>query len=158
MDQNPTASINLAGVQLTVSTEELFRAWLQQQVAKPVAVPGFAVPTPGVGERHVATILLPNRTGAHIYLPPHKSDRNDWNSQMQWATSVGGELPDKVESALLLATMPEEFEKEAYWLNKQHAANSNYAWYQHFGNGLQYYYGKSRKLRARVVRRQLFTY
>ncbi|MDE2467217.1 MAG: hypothetical protein KGL35_00305, partial [Bradyrhizobium sp.] len=125
MDQNPTASINLAGAQLTVSTEELFRAWLQQQVTKPAAAPSFMsipAPTPGVGERFVATILLPNRTGKHIYLRPEKSDKNNWQHQMDWASSIGADLPDQVEGALLFSTMPEEFEKEAYWLNKQHAA------------------------------------
>lgn len=157
MDQMPTASINLAGVQLTVSTEELFRAWLRQ-VANSAAMPGFAVPTPGVGERFVATILLPNRTGKHVYLRPEKSDKNDWDHQVAWAASIGGNLPDQVEGALLNEVMPEEFKKEAYWLGTQHAAGSGDAWGQDFRGGTQYDWGKASKLRARAVRRDLFTY
>ncbi len=40
-----------------------------------------------------------------------------------------------------------------YWSSSQHAAYSDYAWLQYFGNGLQNYGHKSTTCRARAVRR-----
>jgi hypothetical protein len=72
---------------------------------------------------------------------------------MDWAKSIGGELPDRCESALLFATMKDEFSPEWYWSRAQHAADSGYAWLQHFGTGSQSYDPKSYEGRARAVRR-----
>jgi hypothetical protein len=48
----------------------------------------------------------------------------------------------------------EAFEIEWHWSSTQHAGNSDYAWYQDFGNGNQYIISKYSKLCARAVRRQ----
>jgi hypothetical protein len=45
------------------------------------------------------------------------------------------------------------FDPEWYWSSTQHAAYSDYAWFQLFDNGHQYYDFKSAELRARAVRR-----
>jgi hypothetical protein len=55
---------------------------------------------------------------------------------------------------MFLAFMPEEFQKEAYWSNTQHAASSINAWYQHFDYGIQLISYKSSELRVRPVRRE----
>lgn len=47
----------------------------------------------------------------------------------------------------------EAFDAAGYWSSTRHAADSGYAWYQHFSNGNQYYDGTTSKLRARAVRR-----
>lgn len=151
-----TTTLEIGSAKITVPTDELFKAWQDKHINQPAQ--GLIAPAPRQGERYVGSILLPDRTGKYIYLRPEKSDKNDWGHQMTWAASVGGELPDRVEGALLFATMPEGFEKEAYWTREQHAADSDGAWGQGFNGGSQGTFSKGSKLRARVVRRELFTY
>jgi hypothetical protein len=74
---------------------------------------------------------------------------------MEWAASIGGDLPDRVEQALLYKHLPDQFKKEWYWSNTQHSDYSDYAWYQYFLNGDQYGLRKGSKLRARAVRRSV---
>ncbi len=47
----------------------------------------------------------------------------------------------------------EAFDDNWYWSSTQHVSDSDYAWYQHFDHGDQYYDYASSKLRARAVRR-----
>lgn len=47
----------------------------------------------------------------------------------------------------------EAFDPAWYWSSTQHAADSDYAWYQYFLYGTQYYGSKSYEGRARAVRR-----
>jgi hypothetical protein len=106
------------------------------------------------GERYVGTILSACNTKRHhiILLPGEIADAS-WNKSMEWAAGIGGDLPDRVEQAMLFATMKDQFKEAAYWSNTQHAAHSDYAWCQGFTNGNQRSYYKSSELRARAVRR-----
>lgn len=61
--------------------------------------------------------------------------------------------PGQTEIEIFQSGGSEAFEAEAYWTSTQRAANSGYAWTQHFFNGYQDYWYKTIKLRARVVRR-----
>ena len=72
---------------------------------------------------------------------------------MEWAKSIGGDLPDRVEQALLYKHLADQFQKNWYWSNTQHAADSVYAWSQGFHDGFQNDFYKLIKLRARAVRR-----
>lgn len=73
---------------------------------------------------------------------------------MDWAKSIGGDLPDRIEQAMLLALMKDQFEETAYWSNQKHASASGFAWFQYFGYGIQNFYDTTlSKLRARAVRR-----
>lgn len=63
------------------------------------------------------------------------------------------DLPTQTQIPEFQAGGAEAFEAEGYWTSTQHASYSNYAWYQHFNNGNQYYWLKDVKLRARAVRR-----
>jgi hypothetical protein len=89
----------------------------------------------------------------HVILLPGDHDAASWKKQLGWAKKAGGDLPDRQELALLHVMLPDEFKKEWYWSCKQHAANSDYAWYQYFDSGYQYYYYVNSELRARAVRR-----
>ena len=62
-------------------------------------------------------------------------------------------LPFRAEQALQFANVPELFESEWYWSCEQHAAYSDFAWMQYFGDGDQGYDLKSVSIRARAVRR-----
>ena len=47
----------------------------------------------------------------------------------------------------------EAFDADGYWSSTQHAANSDYAWYQDLYDGYQDYNSTDNELRARAVRR-----
>lgn len=113
-----------------------------------------AIPELNEGEIYAGAIIAPDGTGHHVILLDGDVSK-DWNESMAWAASIGGDLPDRVEQALLYKHLPDRFKKEWYWSNTQHSGYSNCAWFQSFGNGHQddsYKYGK---LRARAVRRSV---
>ena len=106
------------------------------------------------GERYIGSIRSADGSrNHHLILLPGDNDDADWKSQMAWAEANGGELPDRVEGALLFATMPDEFKKEAYWTRETHASYADCAWCQDFVYGYQHSFRKDTKLRARAVRR-----
>lgn len=106
------------------------------------------------GERYVGTIISADHTrNHHIILLPGDADEANWQTQMDWAKSLGGELPDRVESVLLFATMKDEFKADWYWTREPHASDASYAWCQYFGDEDQYDGLTGNTLRARAVRR-----
>lgn len=73
---------------------------------------------------------------------------------MEWAGEQGGELPNRVECALLFATLKSEFEEKWYWTRETHASDSASAWCQYFDHGSQLNAHKdSIPCPARAVRR-----
>lgn len=111
-------------------------------------------PTLAAGETYIGAITTPGEYGSyHLILMPGQINEADWQTAGNWASSQGGELPNRVESALLFATLKAEFDKEAYWTRDEHAAVASYAWFQFFCNGCQYGYLKGIELRARAIRR-----
>lgn len=105
---------------------------------------------------HYAGIILGKEpgTGHHLILLPHESEAEmNWVNALKWAASVGGELPTRREQSLLYANLKDQFKPTGYWSSEQHADDADYAWMQHFLNGLQYDYPKVNEWRARAVRR-----
>jgi hypothetical protein len=147
-----TTTLNLDGAELTVETSALFRAWFERHLGQP-GKPSFAVPAARPGERYLSSIIEPSGRVRHTFLMPGDKKLN-WDDGMAWAKGLGGDLPDRIEQAMLLAFMPEEFEKEAYWSNTQHAGVSGDAWFQLFDYGGQYNDIKSCECRVRRVRRE----
>lgn len=126
-------------------------AAFEQQPEFPVTVP---FPQLNEGERAVGVILTADGSRRYwLILLPGESAQADWKTQLAWAESIGGELFDRVEGALLNAVMKDEFKPEYYWTREQHAANSYYAWAQSFGGGYQLTCHHGDELRARAVRR-----
>ena len=115
----------------------------------------IATPVLNEGEIYAGAIINPDGTGHHAILLPGDNDDASWDKQMEWAASIGGDLPDRVEQALMYKNLPDQFEKEWYWSNTQHASGSDYAWFQDFYNGNQHGGRKSYELRARAVRRSV---
>jgi len=112
------------------------------------------IPKLNDGEEYAGAIINPDGTGHHIILLEGDNDEADWNTQMEWAKSIGGDLPDRVEQSMLFAHLKDRFKKTWYWSNTQLAANADYAWSQHFDHGIQNYgYYKLGSIRARAVRR-----
>ncbi|AVA37645.1 DUF1566 domain-containing protein [Cupriavidus metallidurans] len=91
--------------------------------------------------------------GYHLILLPGEVEDKTWDQAKEWATSVGGELPSRREQSLLYANLGEEFKSAWYWSGTQSESDSDYAWGQNFGSGLQSGSHKSYEFRARAVRR-----
>ncbi len=89
----------------------------------------------------------------HVILLPGDNDAATWQAKMDWAKSIGGDLPTRVEQAMLWANHRDQFQKDWYWSNETHHTESGWAWYQFFDDGDQYDNRKILELRARAVRR-----
>lgn len=116
----------------------------------------LTVPAPDLnpGEKFAGTIITPDgKYRHHLILLPKEAKQNTWQAQMEWAASLGGELPDRFESSLLFATLRDEFKPDWYWTCEQHAAHAGYAWVQDFSDGGQHDVRKGNTCRARAVRR-----
>ena len=89
----------------------------------------------------------------HVILLPDDNDDATHEAQIEWAKSIGGDLPSRIEQAMLWANHRDQFQKDWYWSNETHHSESGWAWYQDFDYGNQDYGGRTYGLRARAVRR-----
>ena len=105
------------------------------------------------GEKYAFGVTLPNGQTIHTILLPGDESVPNWDAGIAWAKDKGGDLPDRAEQALFYKHMPEEFRKNWYWSNTQHASYSDYAWFQSFLNGYQDISHEDITRRARAVRR-----
>jgi hypothetical protein len=86
-----------------------------------------------------------------VLLNAKPSERLTWDEAIEWAKSVGGELPTRPEAAMLFANVPDEFEKRWHWTSTQYSDAG--AWTQYFNYGYQRADFKSYEGWARAVRR-----
>ena len=106
------------------------------------------------GEHYAGIILGDDGIPAHhLILLPDAAEDISWADAKEWADKNSGELPSRREQSLLYANLPEQFDGAWYWTSTQHTSDSDSAWCQDFGDGLQYDYHKDGRLRARAVRR-----
>ncbi|WP_419692207.1 DUF1566 domain-containing protein [Burkholderia gladioli] len=89
-----------------------------------------------------------------ILLPGDNADAS-WQAQLDWAKSVGGDLPTRAELVIAYEQHRDQFQAEAYWSNTPDTdpGYSGWAWYQVFGNGYQDDGPQYYEFRARAVRR-----
>ena len=111
------------------------------------------IPPLAEGEIYVGSIGDAEGNLHHIILLPGDNDTAAWQSQIEWAKSIGGDLPNRIEQAMLWANHRDQFKKDWYWSNEQHHAESGWAWFQYFDDGYQLTNRKFIELRARAVRR-----
>ena len=104
------------------------------------------------GETYVGCIGDAAGNLHHVILLPGDNDDATHEAQLEWAKSIGGDLPTRIEQAMLLANHREQFKKDWYWSNEIHHAESDLAWYQLFGYGSRRAGYRSSELRARAVR------
>ena len=109
-------------------------------------------PTLAEGERYIGGTIAADGTVTHVILLPGDIKAN-WQKSGEWAASIGGTLPTRVEQALLFATARDAFKQDAYWSCQEEEPESGWAWFQNFTYGGQYDYRKGTELRARAVRR-----
>ena len=105
------------------------------------------------GEVYVGGTIGPDGRITHTILLPGEKADVDWNDALAWAKTQGGDLPNRIEQAMLWAHHRKLFQERAYWSNEQCAHVSAYAWLQIFGYGTQGYWRKGIKYMARAVRR-----
>ena len=89
----------------------------------------------------------------HVILLPGDNDDDTHEAQLEWAKSIGGDLPTRIEQAMLWANHREQFKKDWYWSCEAHESESGWGWCQHFRSGHQGDGPRSNELRARAVRR-----
>lgn len=117
------------------------------------------MPVLNAGE-HYAGISRDHDTGAwnHVVLLPATTNKDlTWQAAIDWAKSVGGELPTRFEAALIYANLRDKVDLENwYWTATPCASDGRYAWVQDFGDGGQYDVRKGNACRAVAVRRVPF--
>lgn len=90
----------------------------------------------------------------HVILLPGDNYDASWQDAMDWAKSIGGDLPNRIEQSLLWAAHREQFKEYWYWSNEMNHRNDDYAWCQDFLSGGQYDDRRDyNSCRARAVRR-----
>ena len=108
------------------------------------------------GEIHVATIQIAGQAPYHlVLLPDTPAEPMTHQAATEWA-SIGGELPNRYEQALLFAHQRDQFDLDWYWSNSLHESDPNCYWSQNFIGGGQSYCYRNNKLLARAIRREYF--
>ena len=109
---------------------------------------------PELNEGEIYAGILLNESGApqhHLILLPGDNAEANWQTQIDWAKSIGGELPTRAEQSLLFANCKQHFEEDWYWSGEEYSAGG--AWCQYFIHGHQSLTHKNDERRARAVRR-----
>lgn len=107
------------------------------------------------GERYAGICIIAGKISHHLIMLPQESPDVTWEEALDWAKSVGGELPTRDESALLYANARDKIDEDYwYWTGTEVASRPSRAWGQYFdGSGYQSTGLKVTHDRARAVRR-----
>ncbi|MDR9052112.1 DUF1566 domain-containing protein [Burkholderia multivorans] len=107
------------------------------------------------GEVYLGGFVDKNGDVTHTILLPGDNDRGTWQEQMDWAKSVGGDLPTRAELVIAYEQHRDLFQKAAYWSNTpdDDPDYAGWAWYQDFSYGSQDVIHQGCEFRARAVRR-----
>ena len=111
------------------------------------------IPPLSEGETYIGAIGDKNGDVYHVVLLPGDNDDATWEAQIEWAKSIGGDLPTRVEQSMLWAGHRDQFKKDLYLSNETHHERDKLAWCQHFDYGSQNGLRKDGEPRARAVRR-----
>ncbi len=106
------------------------------------------------GETYIGCVGDKNGDAYHIILLPGDNEATTWFSQCAWAESIGGDLPNRAEMALLHMTHRNMFHpKTIYWTNEVYSDSAlaqSFHPHHESGSFFRYYTQHSR---ARAVRR-----
>lgn len=111
------------------------------------------IPPLAKGEIYVGAIGDADGNLHHVILLPGDNDDDTFEAALEWAKSIGGDLPNRIEHAMLWANHRDRFQSEWYWSNEPHHTESGWAWCQFFDDGYQGGCLNGSELRARAVRR-----
>lgn len=113
----------------------------------------LTIPPLADGEIYIGAIGDAKGEIHHVVLLPGDNDDATWQEQLDWAKSIGGDLPNRIEQAMLWANHRDQFQKDWYWSNETHHSEDGWAWFQGFYDGFQGSGHKAFNYRARAVRR-----
>ena len=107
------------------------------------------------GEHYAGTELDEAGQVKHhlVLMAARPGKRLSWQAAMDWAESIGGQLPTRQEQALLFANAKPHLDPEWHWSSQEHESEASYAWGCYFGNGTQGLSHKSYEGCAVAVRR-----
>ena len=105
------------------------------------------------GETYAGLVIDNTGSMHHLILLDGDADDAPHQEQLDWAKSIGGDLPTRQEQALLYANCKAQFKSDWYWSADLYASGSGYAWSQVFIYGSQGNLDITSKLCARAVRR-----
>ncbi|GAB4059125.1 DUF1566 domain-containing protein [Uliginosibacterium sediminicola] len=114
------------------------------------------IPPLSDGEIYIGAIGDQNGSVHHIILLPGDNDDATFAAALAWAKSIGGDLPTRVEQAMLWERHRDQLQGDWYWSSETHHRDDSSAWYQGFTSGTQGNDHKTNTLRARAVRRLPF--
>ncbi|MBS0427574.1 MAG: DUF1566 domain-containing protein [Proteobacteria bacterium] len=131
----------------------LIEQYRTQSAQRVIEVPGTTVVLQA-GEHYAGSTLEPEGMVKHdiVLLAARPDRRMTWQDAMEWAASVGGQLPDRQEQALLFANCKQHLQGEWHWSSEEHE-NASAAWHCDFFTGYQSYSRKSYEGCAVAVRR-----
>ena len=113
----------------------------------------ITLPDLKAGESYAGIIIDDNGSMHHVILLAGDADEAPHQEQLDWAKSIGGDLPTRQEQSLLFANCKKHFKRDWYWSSELYEPGSGYAWFQIFDYGNQNLNYLSAGLRARAVRR-----
>lgn len=112
------------------------------------------IPPLAEGEVYIGSIGNKSGDFYHVVLLPGDHECDTHAAASEWAKSIGGDLPNRIEQAMLWDGHRELFQKDWYWSNTSYEGDDAFAWFQDFLNGGQDFIRKSYDdCRARAVRR-----
>ncbi|WP_043307174.1 DUF1566 domain-containing protein [Burkholderia glumae] len=118
-------------------------------------MPQVQLPPLAEGEIYLGGFIDANGDVTHTILLPGDNDRAPWKNQMDWAKSIGGDLPTRAELVIAYEKHRDQFRSDVYWSNTPDTdpGYSGWAWCQDFGYGDQGSSHQNYEFRARAVRR-----
>ena len=119
----------------------------------PAAAVKTRLPEIKKSEVYVGGTIGPDGRITHTILMSEERLVDNWDAGMMFAQQQGGDLPNRIEQAMLWAHHRKLFRERYYWSNEQFAHDSGYAWGQSFYYGNQSRWHKAVKGMARAVRR-----
>lgn len=131
----------------------LIEQYRTQTSQRQIEVPGTTIVLQA-GEHYAGSTLEADGLVKHdiVLLAARPDLRMTWQDAMEWAASVGGQLPDRQEQALLFANCKQHLQGEWHWSSEEHE-NASYAWSCYFHDGDQSHDHKSYEGCAVAVRR-----
>jgi hypothetical protein len=131
----------------------LFQAFEIQNLPTGEVMQRIQIPPLAEGEIYLCGLVDANGDVEHTVIVSVNNERASWQQQMDWAKSIGADLTNRVEQAVIRARRTDLVEEAAYWSNTTVEWDSACAWCQYFYYGNQYRSHKSAALRAVAVRR-----
>jgi hypothetical protein len=107
------------------------------------------------GEHYAGAVLDEHGEVKHhlVLMAEKPTTKLEWRAAVDWAASVGGELPTRQEQALLFANCKPHMQADWHWSGEMYESDASYAWSCDFDYGGQYSTRKSYEGCARAVRR-----